>query len=48
MWVEKKGKQGVKGWVMGPVGIATSNNLLIELRIMSIVELLERHHARQK
>ena len=33
---------------MGPVGIATSNDLLIELRIMSIVELLERHDARQK
>lgn len=33
---------------MGLVGIATSNDLLIELRIMSIVELLERHDVRQK
>lgn len=33
---------------MGPVGIATSNKLLIELRIMSIVELLGRHDVRQK
>ena len=32
---------------MGPVGIATSNDLLIELRIMSIIELLERHDARK-
>lgn len=33
---------------MGLVGIATPNDLLIELRIMSIVELLERHDVRQK
>lgn len=33
---------------MGPVGIATFNKLLIELRIMFIVELLERHDVRQK
>ena len=33
---------------MGPVGIATSNDLLIELRIMSIVEFLERHDVLQK
>ena len=33
---------------MGPMGIATSNDLLIELRITSIVELLERHDVRQK
>lgn len=33
---------------MGLVGIATPNDLLIELHIMSIVELLERHDVRQK